>query len=211
MALRLILLLIFLPSISQASFQSGIGVEMVFASPQMTASLGGTEAKYNGVSLGTNLILPLLDYNNNFSIDLTVGYRYANYENTASTGTIAEWARLQGFNTGTRFNLKYFFLGLDIIFVDGKHIVAGSRSELFDYNINPIQGYAGFNIPLSDMVSLAASYKQHLAKGQATINGLDLSVNEQFFMLTLQFDLGIGFFNVIEDDATFKFLDGTEI
>lgn len=208
---KICVLVFFFPNVVWASFQSGIGVEMVLGYPQMTASLAGAEAKYSGVAVGANLILPLLDYNNNFSMDWTVGYRYSNYQNTASTGSIAEWAQLQGFNTGTRFNLKYFFLGLDMIFIDGRHIVAGNNSELFDYNMNPIQAYVGFTLPLSDLVSLAGSYKQYLVKGQATVNSLDLNVNEQTFMITLQFDLGIGFLNVIEEDSTFKLLDGTEI
>ena len=194
-----------------ASFQSGISFEVSAGYPQMTAQLSGSEARYTGTSMNASLILPLLDYARSSSIDFTLGYRFANYQNSASNGTAAEWSQLQGFTPGFRLNLKYFFFGADVIFLQGRHLVAGSNSEIFDYNINPIQGVAGVNFPLIDDLSVAVSYKQHLATGKATLNGSELTVNEQIFLVSLQFDLGIGFLNVIEEDSTFKFIEDNNL
>jgi hypothetical protein len=88
---------------AQASFQRGIGLELNIGYPQLTASLSNTEARYTGLSLGGQLILPLLDYEGSFSMDLTLGYQYANYQNTASTSVAAEWSQIQGFHPGLRF------------------------------------------------------------------------------------------------------------
>lgn len=192
---------------AEASFQSGIGIEMALGYPQMTADLGGSEGRYDGLLLETQLILPMLDHNRNFSIDLTVGYRYASYQNTASTASLAEWAQLKGLNTGTRFNFKYFFIGADIMFLQGRHLISGTNSSIIDYSMSPVQAYAGVNMPLGKIISIAARYSQYLAKGQTDIVGQNLKINEQLFMITMQVDLGVGFFNVIKEDSTFEFRD----
>lgn len=190
-------------SFSMASFQSGMSVEMVMGYPQMTASVGTSEARYGGISVAGNLILPLLDYENSFSTDLTLGYRYTNYQNSASSQSLAEWAQLQGFNPGVRFNVKYFYLGTDISFLKGRHLISGTNSQIFDYYVTPIQAYVGVHIPIGKVISLAASYSQHIVPGSADVAGQSIEINEQVFMITMQVDLGIGFMNVIKDDSLF--------
>ncbi len=207
-ALTVGLIILFLISpFAKASFQSGMGFEMSVGYPQMSASLGTSSARYQGVSVLGNLILPVLDYYNSFSTDLTIGYRYTSYQNTASNTALAEWAQLQGFSPGLRCNFKYFFFGADVSLLKGRHLVSGTSSGIRDYSANPIEGYVGASLPVGRMATLAASYNQHLVKGKGSTSEGEITINEQIFMISVQIDFGVGFFNVTKDDSVFEIRD----
>ena len=172
----------------------------------MNVSTSSTEAHYQGFSTEAHLLLPLLD-TKKFSMDLDLGYRATNYENSASTPGLAEWASLKGLSTGFRFHFKYFFFGTDMSFLNGKHLISGTTSEINDYKINPIQAHAGIHIPVSPVLALALSYSNSVVKGKATVSSQDISVNEQLIMLRLQIDLGLGFFNAVSPKDSFQLSD----
>ena len=91
-------------------------------------------------------------------------------------------------------------MGFDVLFLNGRHLISGSSSQIYDYSINPVQAYIGANLPVGKVVSFAISYSQHVVKGQTNINSQDLDISEQIFMAAIQ----LGFFNVIKEDSSFE-------
>lgn len=188
----------------RATLQNGIGVETSFGYPTLNAQSNGLEARYNGFSMNADILLPIWGIKG-FTIDLDLGYRYSSYQNNASDVDQSEWAILQGFSPGFRFNFKYIFAGTNVSFIKGKHLIAGAINEINEYNAMPVEGTIGFYIPLNEISSIALSYSQYLFVNKPTVAGHEVNLNEQHIMLRIQFDSGIGFFNEIKEKDIFNF------
>lgn len=179
----------------------GIVMELSVGYPELSILAGGQTAKYNGYSIQGNLIFPVAS-GLTYSLDLDVSYTLDTFENNASSQTEAEWAHFNGAGTGLRFRLSYFEVGIAYQYLRGSHVRAGSNTEIYEYNFNPLTWKLGFNIPLSGNTSMGLGYSS-MEKTEVLSQGQSLSVQNNTIWFKIQIDFGVSFLNIMKVEESF--------
>ena len=196
------LFLLFLSTEAHATTQKGVSLELGVGYPQYSLSDSAQNGKYSGVAAQGRILFPLLS-SGQFSMDLDISYQYYSLENNASNSALSEWAHMNSFGSGVRFNYSFLFVGVEYLFSKGKHVRAGTSNQIFDYNFNPIQWQAGLALPVSPVTSIVASYSQ-MVTTDFSVSGSTFSANDQVFWLRFQIDVGVSFFNLLEPQESFQ-------
>ncbi len=190
-----------------ATTQKGLSLELGVGYPQYSLSSALQNGKYSGVSAQGRVLFPLLS-SGHFSMDLDVSYQYTSLENNSSNAVLSEWAHLNNFGSGLRFNYSFLFVGVEYLFSKGKHVRAGTSNQIFEYDFNPIQWQAGLALSVSPVTSIVVSYSQMLGTN-VSVGGSQFEANDQVLWLRFQIDFGVSFFNLLAPEESFKTTRGS--
>lgn len=190
---RLFVVLFLLTATAQAQRTGGSRSKAIFfdlslgsASAKIENS-NGTVAYYGGISLGTQVVIPVFVYSA-LQTSLVGSGQYADYKNTAS-GATTETAKLFGPGVGLELRLLGVVAGYGLNFMSVRHEFSGPSSGKSEYSMQVTDLYVGY-IKDFDRLGVGVAYRRSGATVPAdkTATGLSAPFHSEIYSLVLRYN-----------------------